>query len=376
MSVLVWDPAVARPKDLDDTLKLIGQLRTLHEKPNPKFLALARALLADSAYEGHWSVDADRLLDDATNCGSAIWEPRTPAGDGMPAIRAIIEHANALGLVAYRESRQAVFLPGGRTVTPLQKRLHDEDFEDYDSRLSKRVAACRVLLEGFVRHFEPLGFAPGNVESAVKPRFAALSFADQHLTELVRPVEDGWQRLVITVNDADADSEYFKCFVSAGVRRESVETIFTRIFGEGIRKPETFFFNPAHLLPGCPDALSAGSERTSAELPALVARLAMPVLDLARDIRGLDRVMNDPPRFPFVQPPHPQAPQNLADCFVSLGRQSCLKTLIVSWLAGSSDFETRVAALRAFVRARVDVSEAHLDLLLSGLRSSEQPRER
>jgi hypothetical protein len=196
-----------------------------------------------------------------------------------------------------------------------------------------------------------------------------LSFADQHLAELVRPVEDGWQRLVITVNDADADSEYFKCFMSAGVRCESVEAIFTRIFGEGIRRPETFLFSPSQLLPGCPGSFRLGV-RLSVELPALVARLAMPVLDLARDLEGLDGVMNDPLRFPFVQPPHPQAPQNLADNFVNLGRKSCLKTLIVSWLAGSSNFENRVAALRAFVRTRVDVSEADLDLLLAGLRSS------
>jgi hypothetical protein len=93
MSVLVWDPAIARPKDLDDTLKLVDQLRTLPEKPNPKFLRLAQALLADPAYEGQWSVDAERFFDDARNRACAIWEPRTPAGDGMPAMRAVIEHA-------------------------------------------------------------------------------------------------------------------------------------------------------------------------------------------------------------------------------------------------------------------------------------------
>jgi hypothetical protein len=370
MEVLVWDPAIARPKNLDDALTLIEQLKTLPERSNPKFLALARVLLTDPAYEGQWSVDADRFLDDAKNCACAIWAPRTPVGDAMPAIRAVIRHADALGLIAYRDSRQAVFLPGGRTVTPLQKRLSDEDFEAYDARLAKRVAACRSLLEGFVRHFEPLGFVPGSVEPGVTPRFAALSFADRHLGELVRSVEDGWQRLVITVNDADADSEYLKCFVTAGVRRESVEAIFTRTFGENIRKPETFFFGPSHLLPGCPDGFGLGSERLSVELPALVARLAMPVLDLARDLDGLDEVMNDPLRFPFVEPPHPQAPQNLADNFVSFGRQSCLKTLIVSWLVRSANFENRVAALRAFVRTRVDVSEADLDLLVAGLRSS------
>jgi hypothetical protein len=373
MSVLVWDPAIARPKDLDDTLQLIERLRTRQEKPHPKFLALAHALLADPAYVGGWGTE--RMLDEAKNCASAIWQPRIPAGDGMPAIRAVIEHANALGLVAYRDSRQAVFLPGGRTVTPPQKRLSDEDFEDYDLRLSKRVRACRILLEGFTRHFEPLGLVPSNVESAAIPRAAALSFSDSHLGEFSGPVDDGWLRLIVTVNDADADSEYFKCSVGAGVRHESVETIFTRVFGEGIRRPETFFFNPANFLPDRAENFAVTSERLMSELPMLVERLAMPVLDLSRDLSGLDAVMNDPSRFPFASAPNPRSPQNLADNFVNFGRQTCLKTLIVSWLAKSPNFENRVAALRAFVGTRADVSEADLDLLLAYLRSAHQSRE-
>lgn len=368
MYVLVWDPAIARPKDLDDTLQLIEQLQTLQEKPNPKFLALAQALLADSAFAGHWG--ADRILEEASSCTSASWEPRLPAGDGMPAIRAVIEHANALGLVAYRDSRQAVFLPGGRTVTPLQKRLHEEDFEAYDARLSKRVLACRTLLEGFTRQFASLGFTPSNVESESVPRSAVLSFSDSHLGEFARPIEDGWQRLIVTVNDADADSEYFKCWVSAGVRHESVETIFTRVFGDGIRRAETFFFGPASFLSDRANDFPLTSERLMSELPALVERLAMPVLDLARDLKGIDAVMNDSSRFPFAYPLHPLSPQNLADHIVSLGRQSCLKTLIVSWLVRSQNFEKRAADLRAFVKTRADVSEGDLDRLLDYLRSS------
>jgi hypothetical protein len=294
----------------------------------------------------------------------------------MPAMRAVTKHANALGLVAYHEARQAVYLPGGGTVTPLQRRLNDEDFEDYDLRLSKRLAACRRLLESFTRHFDPLGFTPSNVEGKALPRFAGLSFADSHLGEFSRPMDDGWQRLIVTVNDADADSEYFKCFVSAGVRRESVQTIFCQVFGEGIRKPETFFFSPATFLRDRADSFPTTSERLISELPAIVERLAMPVLDLARDLPGLDVIMNDPSRFAFAYPLHPLTPQNLADHFVGFGRQSCLKTLIVSWLANSPNFENRVAALRAFVRTRVDVSEGDLDRLVAYLRSAHPSPER
>lgn len=200
-------------------------------------------------------------------------------------------------------------------------------------------------------------------------RSATLSFADSHLGTLSRPIEDGWQRLIFTVSDADADSEYFKCFVSAGVRCESVEAIFTQVFGEDIRRPETFFFSPAIFQRDRADAFPTTSAQQIGELPALVERLAMPVLDLARDLRGLDAVMNDPSRFSFAATAHPLMPKNLADHIVSFGRQSCLKALIASWMVGSSDFEHRVAALRAFVKTRVDVTEADLDRLLTQLRS-------
>jgi len=145
---------------------------------------------------------------------------------------------------------------------------------------------------------------------------------------------------------------------------------FTRVFGEGIGRPDTFFFSPASFLPGFASAFPVTNPRLISELPAQVERLALPVLDLARDLRGLDVVMNDPSRFPLAHPPSALSPQNLADEFVSFGRKSCLKTLIVSWLARSPNFENRVAALRAFVRTRVDVSEADLDRLVACLRQA------
>lgn len=367
MSILVWDPAIARPKDLHDALQLIEQLRSREEKPHPKFLALAQGLIADPEYAGLWGVD--RMPDQARNCTTAIWEPRLPAGDGMPAMRAVIRRARELGLIAFDEARQAVLLPDGSTVTPNQKRRHDEDFEYYEARLAKRVAACRTLLDAFTRHFRSLGFAPSNVESGAVPRSATLSFADSHIGELSRPINDGWQRLIITVNDADADSEYFKCYINAGLRHESVESIFAQVFGHGVGRPETVFFSPAIFERDRADAFPITSTQQINAVPALVERLGMPVLDLARDLAGLDAVMNDPSRFLFHYTLHPLTPKNLADHIVSFGRQSCLKTLIVSWLNKSPHFENRVAALRAFVKTRVDVSEADLDRLVAHLRS-------
>ena len=165
MSMKVWDSALALPKDIDDAEQLVAQLETLRQPPNPKFLSLAQALLADSAFAGHWGTE--RILEAAENCVYAIWEPSLPAGDAMPAIRAVIQHATALGLVAYRASRQAVFLPGGTTVTPEQKTLHDEDFAAYDARLSARAEVCQTLLKRFTEHFADFVTRPTPQEAVV-----------------------------------------------------------------------------------------------------------------------------------------------------------------------------------------------------------------
>lgn len=96
----------------------------------------------------------------------------------------------------------------------------------------------------------------------------------------------------------------------------------------------------------------------------------MPPLELACEPGGLDRLMNEPQRFPFSYPNlHPQAPHNLADEYVSYGRNLCLKTLIVAWLARNPAFENRVADLRRFVQQRVDVCVEELDRVVDHLRA-------
>ncbi|HEX2584557.1 MAG TPA: hypothetical protein VHL14_05465, partial [Steroidobacteraceae bacterium] len=364
---------IARPKDLDNALQLISQLETFKEKPNPKFLKLAKVLLADPAFVGLWGVD--RMLEEAENCTCAIWEPRVPAGDGMPAIRAVIQHATDMGLIAYEESRQVVFLPGGGTVTPAQKALHDGDFEAYDARLHARAEACQTLLKGFTEHFASLGFSPSKLDPTATDRFAGLSFSDSYIGEFSRSIKDGWQRIIVGVNDCDADSEYFKCGVRVCIGNNSVETIFTKVFGDGIRWMDTFFFCPAILersrADQHPSEFAVTNKSQIQELPALVERLTMPVLDLANNLAGLDELMNVPSRFPIGYLPHPLAPKNLADEFVSCGRQSCLKPLIVAWLNGNPNFENRVASLREFVKTRVDISEADLERLVTYLRTSQ-----
>ncbi|MEP6876011.1 MAG: hypothetical protein ABI887_16760, partial [Burkholderiales bacterium] len=169
---------------------------------------------------------------------------------------------------------------------------------------------------------------------------------------------DGYQCVLMSVI---GDAPFLRCVFRCGHRCEEVEAIFEQVVGPAIRIRETFWFNPSIFVGSSGGALPI---QNSAEIRAVLdvlERHGMPPLDLAREPGGLDRLMNEPQRFPFSFPDlHPQAPHNLADEYVSSGRNSCLKTLIVAWLARNPAFENRVADLRKFVAQRVDVSEKDL----------------
>jgi hypothetical protein len=359
----VWDAKLGEPADLDEALQLRHRLESLQPGPNPKFVSFARALQGEGA--GRWW--AQRMLVDAQDCIEALWRPNLAPDDAMPSLRAAIRHAVAHGLVAFVGYPQVVFLPGGRALPGPQLAMFKENFEYYDALLRPRTAACRVLVEGFRAHFAPLGFA----ESAIDPgsRLAAFSFTSGSLAEFARRTRDGWQRLLIGASEHEADSPHFECEVSAGVRSEAVEAIFEAVMGPGARLPDTFFFSPACFERDRAKGFLVADDASRHALPERVASLVMPVLDHARDAVGLNEVMNQPWRFPFTYPLHPQTPSTLADHVAAFSGRQNLKGLIAAWQVRSPEFDERVKALRELAKKRSVGSEAELDRMVAHLRA-------
>ena len=361
----VWDAELGVPANLDEALQLRHRLEGLQPGPNPKFVSFASDLQGDPDVAGRWW--AQRMLGDARGCIGALWEPNLAPDDAMPSLRAAIRHAVAHGLVACVGYPQAVFLPGGRALPTPQLATFKENFKHYDDLLKARTAACRALVEGFRAHFAPLGFA----ESAIYPggRFAAFSFTSDSLAEFSRRARDGWQRLLIGATEHQADSPYFECTVSAGLRSEAVEAVFEAVIGRDARLPDTFFFSPACFERDRAKGFLVADETTRLALPERVASLVMPVLDHARDAVGLNEVMNQPLRFPFTYPLHPQTPSTLADHFAAFSGQHRLKCLIAAWQVRSPVFDERVKALRELAVKRSHGTEAELDRMVAHLRA-------
>lgn len=197
--------------------------------------------------------------------------------------------------------------------------------------------------------------------------FVPRRIGDDWDAQFFRPARDGYQSVQMRVI---GDTPFLRCVVRCGHRSEEVETVFEQIFGPAMRGQETFWFNPSIFVGSRSGGLPIENSEEIRGVLGVLERYGLPPLDLAREPGGLDRLMNDPQRFPFSYPNlHPQAPHNLADEYVSYGDNLCLKTLIVAWLARNPAFENRVDALRKFVQQRVDVSVSDLARVIDHLRA-------
>jgi hypothetical protein len=181
----------------------------------------------------------------------------------------------------------------------------------------------------------------------------------------VRPTRDGYQSVQMRITGSSPD---LKCLLHCGHRSDEVEALFEQIFGRELVTRETFWFHPTAFVGKTLGSLPVENSGHIRALLDVVDRYALPVLDLAQQPGGLDQVMNEPQRFPFAFAGlHPLAPQNLAEEYISHGRNLCLKPLLVAWLARNPAFEDRVAALRRFVQGRADVSERDIDRVVDHL---------
>lgn len=285
----------------------------------------------------------------------AVWHLSLPADDQVSALRAVVEQATAIGLVVFSEPLGMAFLPTGAILPP---EMHGKwtalqaEFEASPPLTKAEVVQLTATL--LRQRLAPHGFVPRMMGTGWDAVF-------------VRPTRDGFQCVQMRVMGSSPD---FKCILRCGHRSDEVEALFEQIFGPETQIRETFWFNASAFVGAVSDWLPMENSGEIRALLDMFDHYALPVLELAQQPGGLDQVMNEPKRFPFDFPDlHPLAPQNLADEYLSFGRNRCLKPLIVAWLANNPAFEARVADLRRFVQGRADVSESDVDRVVHHLRA-------
>lgn len=348
----LWDGALLLPASFDQACLGLERLEAQRPGPNPKFLALAQALQAQPRVDAGWSAP---LVERVRRAPEAVWNLSLPGDNLVSALQAVVNQATALGLVVFSEPLAMVFLPGGGVLPPeMQPQWAELTAQLQDSPLLTKTEVAQLTATLLRERLAPHGFVPRMIGTGWDAGF-------------VRPTLDGYQSVQMRVTGSGPD---FKCMLRCGHRSDEVEAIFEEIFGNEIRIPETFWFHPTAFVGAKSGSVPIENSGEIRALLDLFDRHALPVLELARQPGGLDQVMNQPQLFPFDYPGlHPLASQNLADEYVSYGRNLSLKPLIVAWLARNPAFEDRLAALRTFVQGRADVSEADIARVVDHLRA-------
>ncbi len=347
----LWDSTLLTPTSFDQARLGMASLEAQRPGPNPKFLALAQALRSQPRLDAGW---AQTLVDQAAQRPEAVWSMSLPAKGLIQTLQAVVQQATGLGLVVWSEPLGMVFLPGGGVMPPaMQLQWLELTAQLSASPPLTKTEVAQLTATLMREQLAPHGFVPRRIGEDWDAQF-------------FRPTRDGYQSVQMRVI---GEEPYLRCVVSCGHRSDEVESIFEQIFGQEIRRPETFWFNPSIHIGFRNGGIPIENASDLRRVLDVLARHGLPPLDLAREPGGLNQLMNEPARFPFSYPNlHPQAPRNLADEYVSNGRNTCLKPLIVAWLAKSPAFESRVEDLRRFVEQRVDVSVGEVERVVGWLR--------
>jgi len=178
-----------------------------------------------------------------------------------------------------------------------------------------------------------------------------------------RSTSAGRQTITLTVEGA---VPRLSCKIYCRHRNERVQEIFGDVFGAQWLRRGTLAFNIGVFVGAFNAGLPFSSRQEIARIFELLELKAMPVLDAARSLTGLNEVMNRQDRFPLDhQVRHPDDSRSLAQY---LHRHS-FEPLIVAWLVQDPEFDALVEEYREYTRNRVDMTTADLDKLLGHLRA-------
>jgi hypothetical protein len=359
----LWQPAAGQP--LPTSLEAVGHavLALEHQQPgpNPTFQALAQRLdaavpsLGGSTELAAWAAD---LADQARSGCGAVWAMPLPPDELPRVLRVLVDEATTLGLAVLADGLGMAFLPGGQVLPPEQA----AQWADLKRQIDQAPAPVgkadlTQAMATFLRQvLEPQGFRP------VKAKHYAVRFS--------RPTAQGAQAIEMELRGRAPD---FDCVVMCCHSDDRVQQLFHGAFGQWATMDETLFFNLTSFVGQRTGGQAIPTRQAMRAVVDLLVQRALPVLDLAAQSGGLDRVYNEPALFPVDDPnPHPVRPRTLAASMRAMGDKHCLKPIITAWLAGNPGLDAVVAELRAFAQGRADVTGADIDHLLAHLAAQQR----
>ncbi len=233
--------------------------------------------------------DAGRTpaLQQANACRRAAWQFDLPSVDEMPAYRAAVEIASALGLVAYDATLGVGFLPDGRVVptefaqaaTPVAPAEKLPWGARPPDALNGESEVREVLAPALARAMAGSGF---ELEAAPPDKPGAPIVLARRL---------GAVRQVLAVNLM----RYEVLNLTLRVWHDACTAVLAQAPGPEPHRDTAFELSMAFFEPG-PDSLHRWKLERLAQLPAVLALVCgrvLPLAGLCNDLHGLDQLLND-----------------------------------------------------------------------------------
>ena len=331
-SIAIWDPSRhgPAPQTFDEVVAQYRKLSEVDDEPNYWFVSFAQRIqdmvkFTDAPNE-EWQRLYGQFVASAKRSRGALFQVDMPRDNPAGMLKRMVQTATALKLVVYDDNSGLAFLPDGQVLPPAKARVWQaiQSGRDYnpDALPDTKPAFLELAQPLFAQVFGPHGFVEGVNNHGEPVLTRQCAGGDQYLQISSKPLRG---------------KPGFGVDIDFNMTSPAVNDIYQQFqFPRGA--PSPYALGSSLFLIGSRN--SADLEvQTRKDLEALfhaAAQRIMPILDTARDIRGMDRAMNG------------EAAVKLRDY---LRRTIYIPhCLIVAWLAGNPHFEDLLIELTEAAR--------------------------
>jgi hypothetical protein len=304
---------------------------------NPRYVELAstmleefptREMLVERGEDERDSVWLNSPLNEARQITQAVWHMDLPTDQGPQVLAKLVKYGTQLGLTMYNDQLGIGFLPDGGVI-PSERAEEWEAFQEEAESIERPTKAQMrsKMRKLFADRLASHGFSSGEIPT--RSGFDAF---------YRRQTDDDWQAVGFRVENW---YDTFVCEVRLYGCSAAVRAINDAAFGLVTEPFDIFSSNYSFQLNGAEwprhSSFEIESEEQVDELFDRLLNKAMPLLDKARTVAGLNWLLHDPE----------------AEFLGRYLRDTEYASLICAWLTNDACFEERV---RRF--AQIEAEEA------------------
>ncbi|MFM2450129.1 MAG: hypothetical protein RIS44_2579 [Pseudomonadota bacterium] len=363
-SLKVWQQPqdAPTPTTLEEAIQVVDALQLTEPGINPDFVTVAHKLVKKFPVDDEDSVWLSDPRDQSVLFRGGVWVLDLPDDPDQRAhlMRCVVDESTARGLTVMAEELGMVFLPSGQVLPPSDQAGWDDLKQQMDTAAQTQEkpitkADLRKMMVTFLHDIlEKHGFVGKKMPDGV--------------TSFTRSFEGGEQEISMWIK---GNAPNFTCEISCESTNQLIKNLLATVYGErhnvalrdvsfsvGIFKG---YFNSGHPITSSQEVKS---------LLSLLETKALPLLDLARNLDGVDQIFHNKNMVPLdYKPLNPNSPVTLSD---SMNRSRAPVGIAVAWLASNPEFESIAQA--AGEAMKVTVHAHQYDELMAYLRAHESSR--